>query len=258
MSIASEITRLYGVRNDILHAIGEKGVTVPAGSALDDCPELIGMIPTGGGGGGDIAAIRCTKNGQTNYYEIPVNYLTFNTHCTFEIGAYLSIDGGNTIGLFQCRGDQYYPELDFVNYAPNTTSHGARIVCDANDKITAILYPNYYKYHDIKLYLTPSDSVLRFTDLSGNVQEFNAGSQIQFYTLKKIRLFVGDWTNFDTCQGNTIYYFRVTDENSNVLLDLVPAEQNGVPGFLDNVTENFYGPLVNDGTFEAVKPRLIR
>lgn len=41
MSIASEITRLQGVKSDILTAIADKGVTVPAGSALDDCPNLI-------------------------------------------------------------------------------------------------------------------------------------------------------------------------------------------------------------------------
>lgn len=44
MSIASEITRLQGVKSDILQAISDKGVTVPAGSALDDCPGLIASI----------------------------------------------------------------------------------------------------------------------------------------------------------------------------------------------------------------------
>lgn len=49
MSIASEISRLQGVKSDILQAISDKGVTVPVGSALDDCPALIASIPTGGG-----------------------------------------------------------------------------------------------------------------------------------------------------------------------------------------------------------------
>ena len=48
MSIASEITRLQGVKSDILQAISDKGVTVPAGSALDDCPGLISSISGGG------------------------------------------------------------------------------------------------------------------------------------------------------------------------------------------------------------------
>lgn len=47
MSIASEITRLQGVKSDILQAISDKGVTVPAGSALDDCPGLIASISGG-------------------------------------------------------------------------------------------------------------------------------------------------------------------------------------------------------------------
>lgn len=44
MSIASEITRLQGVKSDILQAISDKGVTVPVGSMLDECPELISRI----------------------------------------------------------------------------------------------------------------------------------------------------------------------------------------------------------------------
>lgn len=48
MSIASEITRLQGVKSDILQAISDKGVTVPVGSALDDCPDLIEAISGGG------------------------------------------------------------------------------------------------------------------------------------------------------------------------------------------------------------------
>ena len=49
MSIASEITRLYGVRSDIFTAISNKGVTVPSGSQLDDAPDLIASISGGGG-----------------------------------------------------------------------------------------------------------------------------------------------------------------------------------------------------------------
>lgn len=49
MSIASEITRLQGVKADILSAIADKGVEVPSDSMLDDCPSLIGSIAGGGG-----------------------------------------------------------------------------------------------------------------------------------------------------------------------------------------------------------------
>ena len=67
MSIASEITRLQGVKSDILQAISDKGVEVPAGSALDDCPGLIASI-SGGGGGGSII----NKNYETDFSEFDV------------------------------------------------------------------------------------------------------------------------------------------------------------------------------------------
>ena len=51
MSIASEITRLQGAKADILQAIRDKGVDVPSGSKLDDCPGLIASISGGSGGG---------------------------------------------------------------------------------------------------------------------------------------------------------------------------------------------------------------
>ena len=52
MSIASEITRLQGVKTNILQAISDKGVEVPPGSMLADCPNLIASISGGGGEGG--------------------------------------------------------------------------------------------------------------------------------------------------------------------------------------------------------------
>jgi hypothetical protein len=50
MSIASEISRLSGVREDIFTSITSKGVTVPATATFSSCPALIDSI-TGGGGG---------------------------------------------------------------------------------------------------------------------------------------------------------------------------------------------------------------
>lgn len=49
MSIQSEITRLQGVKADILSSIEAKNVIVPTGAMLADCPGLIAEI-TGGGG----------------------------------------------------------------------------------------------------------------------------------------------------------------------------------------------------------------
>lgn len=61
MSIASEITRLQGVKSDILRAIADRGVEVPSGSKLDACPGLIASISGGGGGAtlGDVHLQAC-------------------------------------------------------------------------------------------------------------------------------------------------------------------------------------------------------
>lgn len=75
MSIASEITRLQGVKSDILQAISDKGVTVPAGSALDDCPDLIASISSGGGGG-DFIKGTTIING-VEYPTVKINGLTW-------------------------------------------------------------------------------------------------------------------------------------------------------------------------------------
>lgn len=48
MSIESEITRLQSVKSNILHAIADKGVEVPSGSMLANCPGLIASISGGG------------------------------------------------------------------------------------------------------------------------------------------------------------------------------------------------------------------
>ena len=46
MSIGSEITRITNKRDASFTAVGNKGVTVPSGSTIDDLPELISQILT--------------------------------------------------------------------------------------------------------------------------------------------------------------------------------------------------------------------
>lgn len=49
MSIASQITRITNIRDASFTAVANKGVTVPSGSTLEDLPDLIALIETGGG-----------------------------------------------------------------------------------------------------------------------------------------------------------------------------------------------------------------
>lgn len=92
MSIASEISRLQGVKADILDAISAKGVTVPAGSALDDCPGLIADISGGGSPsfeyGFKYGNLNFNKNGEARGFTSVGDYLVptvgDNTYPTYD------------------------------------------------------------------------------------------------------------------------------------------------------------------------------
>lgn len=217
-----------------------------------NAPSVYNLGGTGGGGGGGVSCIRCTKNPpSTNYIEIP---LLTNTRSKFELGCYLSIDSGsNNGGLFQCRGTGYYPELNMFTYPGG--NFGFDVLCSQNSVSRQNLTPRQFNYHDIKIYSTDNDFISSSVDLYGNSVVANKGSQINLLDISVLRLFIGKWTGNDNMQGIEIYYFRVTDFSGNIILDLIPDEKNSIPGFTDKLSGNFYGPNVNDGTFEAVKSR---
>ena len=45
MSVSSEVARLRSAKSDLVSAIEEKGVAVPAGATLDELPALVRQIP---------------------------------------------------------------------------------------------------------------------------------------------------------------------------------------------------------------------
>lgn len=106
MSIASEITRLYGVRGDILQAIADKGVTVPSGSKLDNCPDLIAAI-TGGGGGFDTSSI--------------VNIVPIDKIVVVDPNGYIGFDLTN---YFQTRGATFYYNYAILSAGDNFSDKG--------------------------------------------------------------------------------------------------------------------------------------
>lgn len=85
MSIASEISRLYGVKADILRAISDKGVEVPSGSKLAACPGLIASISSGGGvdtGKG----LYLTSDGKLTTEEPEENFIDITDEWEFDNG----------------------------------------------------------------------------------------------------------------------------------------------------------------------------
>lgn len=120
MSIASEITRLQGVKANILQAIADRGVEVPSGSMLADCPDLIASISGGGGGFPYLKNIMPTtgvkvvdENGYIGGNFLGVYYPSTNYYNNFAVvipGADYSNEGFGT-----------------VTFVDNTTTIGGRV-----------------------------------------------------------------------------------------------------------------------------------
>ena len=111
MSIASEITRLQGVKADILQAIVDKGVEVPSDSMLADCPRLIASISGGGNIGVYLQAIVpvpggkvlvVDKNGYIGSESLPTFYPAAYTSYAFVVsGADFSGEGLGQVTLIE-------------------------------------------------------------------------------------------------------------------------------------------------------------
>ena len=91
MTIASEISRLQGVKADIISAIQGKGVDVPSGTMLGQCPALIDTISGGGSASAELRAIK-----------------TIHMMAVVDENGYIGID---MTGNFQLKGSGY--ALDF-------------------------------------------------------------------------------------------------------------------------------------------------
>lgn len=122
MSIASEITRLQGVKANIMQAIANKGVEVPSGSMLADCPNLIASI-SGGGGDGDAPYLK--------------NIMPTTGVKVVDENGYI---GGNFLGAYYPSTNYYnnfavvIPGADYSNeglgtvtFVDNTTTIGGRV-----------------------------------------------------------------------------------------------------------------------------------
>ena len=69
MSVQTQIDRISGAVSAALTALSEKGVTVPAGTKVDDLAALISGIEAGGsGGGGEVTPPTTPADGKTRVY----------------------------------------------------------------------------------------------------------------------------------------------------------------------------------------------
>ena len=234
MSIASEISRLQGVKSDILQAISDKGVTVPAGSTLADCPSLIASISGGGGGGGDIPEdydrLLSITNGtgytsgiNLNNYAFPLN-VESNDRFIFSITIGTSFSASN-------------PELDLImNYPIRFIGFSLD-----NDYWYRTNAPIYVNSQGGQLYMSKGRSYV-IEQWSGKIKvngteytiSTNTGNQNQSIT--QIMTIAGN-----TPQQIYIHGIDVIDENGNYKYNLVPVnnKNSGRKGLFDTVSQTF-------------------
>lgn len=105
MSISSEITRLQGVKADIISAIRDKGVDVPSGTMLGECPSLIDTISGGGGFGVDNI----------------VNIVPINKIVVVDSNGYIGFDLTN---YFQYRGATFNYNYAILSAGDNFSDKG--------------------------------------------------------------------------------------------------------------------------------------
>lgn len=232
MSIASEITRLQGVKSDILQAIADKGVTVPAGSALDDCPALIADIPSGGGpdlpdnyqrlisitnGTGADSAINLSS------YSFSLNVKTSdNIKFSFTLGS--AINGSN-------------PEIDLIDNYPSRS-------------LGFLLDFNFWYISNSPLYSNVQNALVYMQKCSSYIVEQEGGKIRVNGTEYTISTNEGDndqtITKLFSISGNNpqnifIHGIEVIDEDENYKYNLVPAlnKTTNTKGLFDTVSSTF-------------------
>lgn len=133
MSIADQITRLQGVKADIITSIVNKGVDVPSGTMLGDCPSLIDAIPQGG------KAIGIKK------FRIGISALEYNEGTLDSSSGTMNISYLPTIlGNRQLFTRQNSYEVNIAAYRPNNTDYSNFIICGASS--------SYNRYFSIEMW----------------------------------------------------------------------------------------------------------
>lgn len=163
MSIADQITRLQGVKADIINAIKDKGVDVPDNESLSDAPNLISSISSSSG--------------------VDVTYaftITAPSATQFIFKAY------------KC-GSLLHMHID-TNYAYNPTTgwtNIARINQDAGFRFCYQFAQYAVGYYDNKV--QPNDRLATYTNWVGANNQFST-TDIKLYAGSQVRYWLADIT----------------------------------------------------------------
>ena len=236
MSIASEITRLQGVKSDILTAIADKGVTVPTGSMLDDCPDLIASISGGGGKQlvefGDYYLLDWVSSSADS----PI--VTINLD---EISDDENVEYCATVRLESFSG---YSCSVFSSNQIGGNSSGF-LVFNSKTSLLATNKNNDYNQYNITYNVGDIvDVTLKRNVATFNGQTFN-NVPYSIESLKKVSIL--------QCRSNYIKLYKFVLKNNDViLLNLYPAihKRNGLIAFIDIDTNIVYSTSGAVGGFD--------
>ena len=234
MSVASEITRLQGVKSEIMDALSAKGVTVPQGAALADVPGLIGDIPGGGElpeGWTEIEAIKQTGDisgarfgftsdsswVNTNYYiEVVVNISLVAVDA--NIDANIIFNGNDWDGFY--TGGRWS--------ASNTLIWGGKNGREMNHTYSTLSITDEQKNGFVKFSLKNGSGVLSCAN--GDIKNYSV--EYQARTFKNFQL-GSRFINFIWKR------FRVYKNDDEKIFDAIPVKNTdtGALTFYDKVNK---------------------
>ena len=244
MSIASEITRLQGVKSDILQAIANKGVTVPAGSALDDCPALIASIPTGGSLPAGYQQCQYVKNvapGQI-FSQGGAPYLITDVSKDDIITFYYEISKDAT---------SWIPEVKIISYyfSDTRSSRGIRVRTNSSENSTII---NGFNTNQTLSGLLKSVLVTRYGNTSFDINGVSYSDSYPGNTLRNLDLIF--YVDNAAVAGGKLFYLRIYSIDKVLKHEFLPMKKNsttdvlydtvsGIEFVLDN-TKFVNGPVM--------------
>lgn len=245
MSIASEITRLSGVRGDIFTSITNKGVTVPVGSTFSSCPSLIDQIE-GGGGGPATSMINSgfTASGYASGYipftatQIPVANPTYVDNSAYSGASYNKQRSYFTI--FGLKNDlyvmaDYYDSYQIPSYFILTMSASAS---GPNSQIDQ-LYSHFMSHsflNDTRIFLIGNNqysyvTTATYTSQKSGYSEYSpnqsyAPSAVYMSAIVDLSPIVNDPNLFEQATPSSTIYgdgFSISFDGSDSLVDDFPS-----------------------------------
>lgn len=220
MSIASEITRLQGVKSDILQAISDKGVVVPVGSALDDCPGLIAAIEQGDDvelppGYTQVSGVRCTDNSPSGS-----SGQILTTSVDYP-GAVFEIDFRPTNNMNVFRGICVIAGWEMRYSGPNC------VIRVYNGPATFSM--NYNKYNKLK-FVNNSNGTWYVNGHDGDRSTNSPSNEFSLFS----------YGGNDGDSYRTVKAYKYSNGTKIMYCDLVPCKNTGDEvGFYDLVNQRF-------------------